>query len=50
MACFIDAGSGDAILYWSYAQDNVLIRAVNQKGDSKAVYQYFERLAQAITP
>ncbi len=50
MACFVDAGTGDAILYWSYAEDNVLIRAVNQKGDSKALYGYFERFARSITP
>ena len=45
MACFVDAVTGDAILYWSYAEDNLLIRAVNQKGDSKALYDYFSRVA-----
>ena len=31
-------------------QDNVLIRAVNQKGDSRAVYRYFERLRPGRSP
>ncbi len=50
MACLVDAGTGDAILYWSYAEDNILIRAVNQKGNSKALYAYFERLARSVIP
>jgi hypothetical protein len=50
MACLVDAGTGDAILYWSYAEDNILIRAVNQKAAPRALYAYFERLARSVIP
>jgi serine/threonine protein kinase len=50
MACFIDGQTGDAILYWSYKDDNILVKATNQRGDSAALYAYFQQVARFISP
>jgi hypothetical protein len=50
MACFTDGQTGDAILYWSYRNDAILVKAVNQKGDSAALYAFFQSVARFITP
>jgi hypothetical protein len=50
MACFIDGQTGDAILYWSYKDDAILVKATNQKGDSAALYAYFQSVARFISP
>ena len=39
--CYTDASTGDAVLYWSYADRRVLIKALNQKGETAALYQFF---------
>jgi hypothetical protein len=50
MACYIDGSTGDAIIWWSYRDLAVLVEATNQRGDSKALYSYFEQIARFITP
>ena len=50
MACFIDLQTGDAILYWSHKDDAILVKATNQKGDSKALYRFFQNVARFISP
>jgi serine/threonine-protein kinase len=50
MACFVDSTTGDAILYWSYKDDALLVKATNQKGDSKALYGFFQAVARFINP
>ena len=48
--CYVDGDSGDAILYWSYVDREVLVRATNQRGDSAALYAYFQQVARFISP
>ena len=50
MACYVDSTTGDAILYWSYKNDAILVKATNQKGDSKALYSFFQQVARFIAP
>jgi hypothetical protein len=50
IVCFIDGPTGDAVLYWSYEDDAILVRAVNQRGDTAALYDYFLETARFIAP
>jgi serine/threonine protein kinase len=50
IVCYVDAGSGDAILWWSYKDDQILVEAVNQKGDSTALYAWFAKNSRFIAP
>jgi serine/threonine-protein kinase len=50
MVCYIDSTTGDAILYWSYKDSALLIKATNQKGDFKALYGFFNDVARFIQP
>ena len=48
--CYRDPTTGDAILWWSYKDAAVLVKAVNQRGETPAVYTYFDRIARFIQP
>jgi hypothetical protein len=48
--CYIDGPSGDAILYWSYDDHSAVVKATNQRGDSAALYAFFEKYAKFISP
>ncbi len=48
LACYMDDATGDALLYWSYDTDSVLVRARNPKGDAAALYSFFDRYAKFI--
>jgi serine/threonine-protein kinase len=48
--CYIDLPTGDAILYWTYDDPHILVRATNQRGDSAALYAYFQSVARFISP
>jgi serine/threonine-protein kinase len=50
IVCFTDAATGDAVIYWSYEDDAILVRAVNQRGDTAALYDYFLETARFIAP
>ena len=50
VACKTDAQSGDAILYWSHKDDGILVKATNLRGDSAALYDFFEQNARFIAP
>jgi predicted Ser/Thr protein kinase len=50
LACYTQEATGDAILYWSYEADALLVRARNARGDSAALYAFFERNARFIAP
>ena len=50
IVCFIDIPTGDAVIYWSYEDDAILVRAVNQRGDTAALYDYFLETARFIAP
>jgi serine/threonine-protein kinase len=50
IVCFIDIPTGDAVIYWSYEDDAILVRAVNQRGDVAALYDYFLETARFIAP
>ena len=50
IVCFVDSQTGDAILYWSYPDPRILVKATNQKGDSAALYGWFEQNARFIAP
>jgi Protein kinase domain len=50
LACYMDEATGDALLYWSYDKDEILVRARNPRGDSKALYDFFDSNARFISP
>ena len=50
IVCFTDPATGDAVLYWSYEDDAIVVRAVNQRGDTAALYDYFLQIARFIAP
>jgi serine/threonine protein kinase len=50
MACYTDPQNGDAILWWGYDADAVLVQATNQRGDSAALYGFFQQVGKFITP
>ena len=50
VVCYIDPVTGDAILYWSYRDAAILVKAVDQRGDSAALYDWFKQTAPFIQP
>jgi serine/threonine-protein kinase len=50
LACYTDTATGDALLYWSQDTDGILVRARNPRGDSKALYSFFDKIARFIAP
>jgi hypothetical protein len=50
IACFVEAKTGDAQLWWSYKDRRLLVVATNQRGDSAALYTFFENVARFISP
>ena len=50
IVCYTDASSGDAVLAWSYVDDAIMVRAVNEHGDSKALYDFFLKISTYIAP
>ena len=50
IVCYVDTGTGDAVLYWSYKDFAILIKATNQRGDSPALYAFFQQVARFISP
>ena len=50
LACYTDETSGDALLYWSYDTESILVRARNLRGDAAALYDFFDRAARFIAP
>ena len=48
--CFVEAASGDAIVYWTYSEEAILVRAVNEHGEPEALYAYFADIARFIAP
>jgi hypothetical protein len=50
IVCYIDGPTGDALLDWTYDRDALLVRARNPRGDSAALYAFFDRYARFIEP
>ena len=50
LACYIDETTGDALLYWSYDEAAILVRARNPRGDAAALYSFFDKYAKFIAP
>ena len=50
IVCYVDTGTGDAILWWSYKNHQVLVMATNSRGDSAALYAYFNQVKVFISP
>ena len=48
--CYTDSATGDAILWWTYDADAIVVKAINQRGDSAALYDCFEQTARFIQP
>ncbi len=48
--CFVDGATGDALLYWGYDADAVLVGARNPRGDSRALHAFFEDYARFFSP
>ena len=50
LVCYTDDATGDAILYWSYDREALLVKARNARGDSAALYSFFDQYARFIAP
>jgi predicted Ser/Thr protein kinase len=50
VACYSDIATGDAILWWSHDQDAILVKARNPRGDSAALYSFFDQYARFMAP
>jgi serine/threonine protein kinase len=50
IVCYTDTSSGDAVLAWSYVDEAIMVRAVNEHGDSTALYDFFLQIARYIAP
>ena len=50
LACYTDEATGDALLYWSYDRDAILVRARNARGDAAALFSFFDKYAKFIAP
>jgi len=50
IVCFAEVQTGDAVVYWSYTDHAILVKATNQRGDSAALYAFFLQVARFITP
>ncbi len=50
IVCYVDGTTGDAVLDWTYDGDGLLVRAHNARGDSAALYRFFEKHARFMTP
>jgi adenylate cyclase len=50
LACGIDEATGDALMAWADDYGGLLMSARNPRGDSKALYRFFEKNARFIAP
>lgn len=50
LACGIDEETGDALIVWADDFSSLLMSARNPRGDSEALYRFFERNARFIAP
>jgi serine/threonine-protein kinase len=50
IVCYRDRVTGDAVLWWSYKDASVLVKAVNQRGEPPAAYSFFEKTARFVKP
>ncbi len=50
IACHIQEATGDAMLYWADDFRGLLMSARNPRGESSALYEFFERTARFIAP
>jgi len=50
IVCFIDGPTGDAVVYWSYTDHAILVKATNQRGESDKLYAFFLQVARFISP
>ncbi len=50
MVCLIDGQTGDAVLYWSYQDRGILVKATNRRGDREALYDFFLQARRFIAP
>jgi hypothetical protein len=50
LLCYTESATGDAILWWTYDADALVVKAINQRGDSAALYDWFEQTARFIQP
>ena len=50
LACAIEEETGDALIVWADDYSGLLMSARNPRGDSAALYRFFERNARFIAP
>ena len=50
LACYTQQATGDALAWWSYDDDALLVMARNPKGDAAALYSFFDNSAKFIAP
>jgi serine/threonine-protein kinase len=48
--CYTDPASGDAVAYWSYEDDRVLIKAINPRGDVEALREFVTSVQRFFRP
>jgi serine/threonine protein kinase len=50
IVCYTDPASGDAVVYWTYQDDRVLIKATNQRGNTEALRRFAESAMRFFKP
>jgi len=50
LICYVEADTGDAVLWWTYDAANLIVRTTSQRGDMAALYKFFDRYKGMIAP
>jgi len=50
LICYVEADTGDAMLWWTYDDASLIVRITSQRGDTAALYKFFDRYKGMITP
>jgi hypothetical protein len=48
VVCHTETATGDAVMYWSYEDERVLVKAVNQRGEDEGLRQFFDSYRRFI--
>jgi serine/threonine-protein kinase len=48
--CYTQASTGDAFLWWGYDDEQILVRASNQRGESDELYDWFRTVSTFMAP
>ena len=48
VVCYTETATGDAVMYWSYEDERVLVKAINQRGEDDGLRQFFDSYRRFI--